>query len=107
MKTFQRINLIGILCISFGVYALLSKGMLMIMFARHQMGAGVTPQQPVWMMVSPTFELLVDMVYLVAGIFFLKKKSFSLMLMYTALILSLLSNFVPVIILGFQQAKIP
>ncbi len=107
MKVFQWTNLIGILCIFFVAQGILLGGIVLIMTGSYSLATGIIPNQPAWMTISHYIRLLVDMVYLVAGIFFLKRKSFSLLLMYTALILSLLSSFIPVIIIGFQQAKIP
>ncbi|MDO8365431.1 MAG: hypothetical protein Q7T20_01455 [Saprospiraceae bacterium] len=111
MKTFQWINLIGILCIIFGAQAIINGVMLFVMtgasnWAITQEQGGTGPQ-PVWLTISVYFGILVSILYLVAGVSFLKKKAFSLRLMYTALILNLLARFVPMLMIGFHTAVFP
>ena len=55
----------------------------------------MSPDRLKWMERLAILGLIVNTVYLFAGIFFLKRKSFSLVLMYSALIISLLYVFIP------------
>lgn len=107
MKVFQWINLIGILCIILGAQAILN-GVMMIAITggTHwsvMLESGGKAYQPGWLAILGYFGILVSLLYLTAGVFFLKKKAFSLRLMYTALILSLLFSTVPMLVLGAQQ----
>jgi hypothetical protein len=109
MKAFQWINLIGILCIILGAQAVINGvTMFMLMGTTHWAAIqenGGPAHQPLWLTIAGYFSILVNLLYLVAGVLFLKKKAFSLHLMYTVLILSLISGIVPMLVIGFQNTN--
>jgi hypothetical protein len=103
MKTSNWIKLIGILCIVFGVIGILNGISALIMPKLLEVAKEKVPE------VSPAFQrwgvtlalisLLANTLYLMAGVFFIMKKSFSLNLMYIALTLSILCKIVPMMFL--------
>ena len=107
MKTSSWIKLIGILCIVFGAQGIIND-IVSILFPEM---IGMTKER--LQEISPDLlrlleklqyiTLLTNIIYLLAGIFFLTKKSFSLKLMYLALILSILSRIV--LMLVFSQSS--
>lgn len=104
MKTSHWIWLIGALCIVIGflwltlnIYDLLVPEMTITPEAnRPEIPANLL----IWKMVLPYTGVLVNIVYLLAGIFFLIKKPFSVKLMYIALTFSILYEIIPLLFLN-------
>ena len=96
MKTSAWIKLIGILCIVFGALGIISH---ISSFFMPQWMMDTWPEVPPvrqkWMVRLEFIGIVVNTIYLLAGIFFLRKKPFSLMLMYFALTISLLYVVIP------------
>lgn len=91
MKTSSWIKLIGILCIVFSALGLIDN---ISSFFMPQWGKDtwpeISPDRLKWMELLAYFGIFVNTIYLMAGVFFLWKKTFSLNLMYTALAISIL-----------------
>lgn len=103
MKTSSGIKLIGILCIVFGtigvvngISSLLIPKLLEV--AKEEV-AEVSPVLQRWGVILAFISLLANTIYLMAGVFFMMKKSFSLNFMYIALTLSILCKIVPMMFL--------
>ncbi|WP_299528888.1 hypothetical protein [uncultured Lutibacter sp.] len=96
MKTSNWVKLIGISCIVFGSLGVIAN-----------ISSLFTPQWIIetWPTISPVhlkwierlvyLGIFVNIIYLMAGIFFLRNKPFSLILIYSALIISLLYVVIP------------
>jgi hypothetical protein len=110
MKTSSWIKLIGILCIVIGAQGIIND-IVFIMFPEmtgivkeelHE----VSPDLIRWVMNLGYIQFIANLIYLMAGIFFLMKKSFSLRLIYLALTLSILCRIVPMLFFS-QYSSIP
>lgn len=104
MKTSTWIKLIGILCIFFGVSGIINNAVPLlfhgIIGAAREKSPEVAPDHLRWVMNLPYITIFANVLYLMAGVFFLMKKPFSLKIMYIALTLSILCRIVPVLILS-------
>jgi hypothetical protein len=110
MKTSSWIRLIGILCIVFGAQGIIND-IASILFPEmtgmvKEKLPDVSPDLFRWVMGLRYITLIANIIYLLAGIFFLMKKSFSLNLMYLALTFSLFCRIVPMLFLS-QYSSIP
>lgn len=104
MKTSSWITLIGVACIVFGALGVLDVLLMDMVGGSPGIGAaGGDSQTPMWLQFTNYFGNAVDVLYLVAGVFFLQKKSYSLRLMYTALILSMILGILPWMVLSWQH----
>lgn len=83
MKISNWIKLIGILCIVFGASGLMDSISFLFL-------SGVIENQDKWVVNHAYLGTFISALYLVAGVFFLMKKPFSLNLMYTVLTISLM-----------------
>lgn len=108
MKTSTWIKLIGILCIIFGasgimndIASLVFPGMTGI--ANEKLPEG-SPDILRWVLNFRYITLFANLIYLIAGIFFLMKKAFSLKLIYLALTLSILCRIIPMLLLSRYSA---
>lgn len=101
MKISRWVNLIGILCIIFGAYRIMS-GFLELLMANM----GETPAA----LIKPIFliyiGIFVNMAYLTAGIFFLMKRAFSLNVMYFALTFKILYGITSLLFIEFPEFPI-
>jgi hypothetical protein len=94
MTTSSWIKLIGILCIFLGAQGILND--IVSILSPEMTGMvkeklpEVSPDLFRWVIKIPYITFLTNIIYLMAGIFFLMKKSFSVKLMYLALTLSIL-----------------
>jgi hypothetical protein len=92
MKTSNWIKLIGIVCIVFGSFGIIS-GLSELLMQRMIETHPELPEPPAELLRSNLLVytgILIRTVLLIAGIFFLMKKTFALNLMYIALIISIL-----------------
>ncbi|MCB9317261.1 MAG: hypothetical protein H6569_14060 [Lewinellaceae bacterium] len=106
MKTSGWITLIGVVCIVFGALGVLDIFLMLMMGGISGIGSTAgNAQTPRWPQYANYFGNFVDVLYLLAGVFFLQKKSFSLRLMYTVLILSVVSGIVPWMVLSWQNGS--
>jgi hypothetical protein len=106
MKTSAWIKLIGILCIIFGASGILTDIVSLLFPEMTGRLPEASPDTLRWLLKLPFISLLANIIYLMAGIFFLKKKTFSLKLMYIALTLSILCRIVPMLFFS-QNSSIP
>jgi hypothetical protein len=110
MKTSYWIKLIGILCIVFGAQAVLND--IVSIFSPEMAGMvkeklpQVSPELLGWVMKLPYVIFIVNVFYIIAGIYFLMKKSFSLKIMYLALTLSIVCRILPMLFFS-QLSSIP
>ncbi len=110
MKTSSWIKLFGILCIIFGASGIINDivSLLfpeMIGMVKEKLPE-VSPDLLRWVLKLPYITLITNIIYLMAGIFFLMKKAFSLKIMYLALTLSILCRIVPLLFFS-QYSSIP
>ncbi len=106
MKTSLQIKFIGILCIVFGTIGLIEGfiGVWYIEFGEIPVDpAKIIPDSNFWKVILVYVGVMVNTLYLMAGIFFLVKKPFSLKLIYFALTISLLYEIVSLEILKSQD----
>lgn len=107
MKTSDWTRLIGILCMVFGANALMNYVVLFFLTGGASMlllmGSEGKVPQPEMLKLVHYFGGVVSLLYPLAGWYFLKRRSFSLKLMYTALILSLLYGLVPMLVLNWYS----
>jgi hypothetical protein len=110
MKTSSWIKLIGILCIVFGAQGIVNDIVPILFPEMIRMGdeilPDVSPDPFRWIMKLQYITVIANIIYLMAGIFFLLKKSFSLKIMYLALTLSLLCRIVPMLFFS-QYSSVP
>ena len=96
MKTSNWIKLIGILCIVFGSLGIMDN--ISSFFTPQWIKdtwPEISPERLKWMELLAYFGFFINTIYLMAGVFFLRKKPFSLILMYGALTISLLYVVIP------------
>jgi len=110
MKTSSWIKLIGILCIVFGAQGIIND-IVSILFPEmigmvKEKLPEVSPDLFRWVMKLRYVTFISNIIYLMAGIFFLMKKSFSLKLMYLTLTLSILCRIVPMLFFS-QYSSVP
>lgn len=95
--------MIGILCIVFGALGVLNGITTLLMPKLLEVAKEKVPEVSLalqrWGLILAFISLLVNTIYLIAGVFFMLKKSFSLTFMYIALTLSILWEIVPMIFL--------
>jgi hypothetical protein len=109
MKTSAWIRLIGILCIVFGILGIVNDILPYLITGLGEVSGEIiqsTPDVSVWLTISKYFGIFVPLFYLLAGIFFLLKKPYSIWLMYFALTLSILNVLVPTIAASLFQSII-
>jgi hypothetical protein len=109
MKVSNWIKLIGILCIVFGILGMLNNiGPLLITELNEKAGeiAENPPDISIWLMISNYIGIFVQSVYLMAGIFFLLKKPYSMWLMYCALTINILFVLIPLLIFKLNHSII-
>jgi hypothetical protein len=102
MKTANRIKVIGIICIVFGSFGIMS-GLLEFLMQRMIETRPEIPEPPVGLLRSNSLVyagILIRTVLLMAGILFLMKKPFALNLMYIALIISVLYGIFSLLLLN-------
>jgi hypothetical protein len=103
MKISTWIKIIAILCIVFGAIGI--GGDIISVFILHSAGmqkdgvSEISPELLKTIFPLPYLSLLSNFIYLITGIFFMLKKSFSLKLMYFALTFSIFCRIVPVLLL--------
>jgi uncharacterized membrane protein len=101
MKTSGLIKLIGILCIIFGISGLTeSIAHINIIEMAESEISEFSPKVQSLVTILGYVGILVYVLYLVAGVFFLIKKTFSLNMIYIALISSILFVFIPLVIIN-------
>ncbi len=96
MKTSNWIKLIGISCIVFGSLGIINN--ISSLFTPQWIidtWPAISPVRLKWIERLAYLGIFVNIIYLMAGIFFLRKKPFSLILMYGALTISLLYVVIP------------
>ena len=101
MKISNWIKLIGILCIVFGAYRIMS-GVLGLLLTQMNVTSPALPE-PVFLLY---LEILVNIAYVIAGIFFLLKKSFSLNLMYFVQILKIVYGIISILSIKLSDLDI-
>jgi len=101
MRTSSRINIIGILCIIFGGLGIISNileiALLELPIDRSPVSS---PEAMGWVISLAYIGLVVDAIYVIAGILFLVKKSYSIKFIYSALVISIVYEIVPLLILS-------
>lgn len=98
MKSSGWIKLIGILCIVFGAYRIMSAILeLLLSTTNETFPEFLRPKFLIYM------EILVNAIYVMAGIFFLMKKSFSLKLMYFALSFKIIFGSASLLFIRFPE----
>lgn len=105
MRTSTWIKLIGILCIVFGVFGIWDSLSLisiveMVPLMTTEETFELSPKAQSLLTGLGYLGILVYTFYLMAGIFFLLKKTFSLNMMYIALLVSVLFKIIPLIIIN-------
>ncbi|MBK8968924.1 MAG: hypothetical protein IPM36_20070 [Lewinellaceae bacterium] len=106
MKTSSWITLIGVVCIVFGVLGVLEAYLMLSMGGISGIGSTAGKSQTsIWIQYVNYFGNFVDVLYLLAGVFFLQKASFSLRLIYTVLILSIVSGIAPWMVVSWQNGS--
>jgi hypothetical protein len=104
MKTSSWIKLIGILCIVFGAQGIINTILPLMLHGMNGIQKKelpeVSPDQLTLVLKLPYIAIFANIIYLIAGIFFLIKKPFSLIIIYTALTLSILCRIVPMLIIS-------
>ena len=110
MKASSWIKLIGILCIVFGAQGIIND-IVSILFPEmigmvKEKLPEVSPDLFRWVMKLRYITFIANIIYLIAGIFFIMKKSFSLKMLYLALTLSLMCRIVPMLFFS-QYSSIP
>ncbi|OFY09489.1 MAG: hypothetical protein A2X05_18950 [Bacteroidetes bacterium GWE2_41_25] len=98
MKTSNWIKLIGIFCIVFGSLGIINN--ISSLFTPQWIidtWPAISPVRLKWIERLAYLGIFVSIIYLMAGIFFLRKKPFSLILMYGALTISLLYVVIPLL----------
>jgi len=98
MKTSNWIKLIGISCIVFGSLGIINN--ISSLFTPQWIidtWPAISPVRLKWIERLAYLGIFVSIIYLMAGIFFLRKKPFSLILMYGALTISLLYVVIPLL----------
>ena len=112
MKTSTWIKIIGIICIVFGALGIIEDMFSLLI----PLSAGISkeglpevlPDMLKWSFRLSFLTLLSNSIYLIAGIFFLIKKPFSLKLIYSALTFSIFCKIVPMLLLRqFSPDSIP
>jgi len=110
MKTSTWIKLIGILCIIFGASGIINDIVSLLFPEMIRMGKEklpeISPDSLSWELKLQYITLLTNIIYLIAGIFFLMKKPYSLKIMYIALTLSILCRIVPMLFFS-QYSSVP
>lgn len=99
MKSSSWIKLIGILCIVFGSLGIIDN--ISSFFTPQWIKdtwPEISPDRLKWMKILAYIGILVNSIYLMAGVFFLRKKPFSLNLMYGAQAISILYVVIPLIV---------
>jgi len=99
MKSSSWIKLIGILCIVFGSLGIIDN--ISSFFTPQWIKdtwPEISPDRLKWMEILAYIGILVNSIYLMAGVFFLRKKPFSLNLMYGAQAISILYVVIPLLV---------
>jgi hypothetical protein len=109
MKTSNWIKLIGILCIVFGISGIFDN-ILPLLISEFNEKAGEMikspPDNSTWFIITTYFGVFVKSFYLLAGIFFLLKKPYSMWLMYSALTINILYVLIPMLIVKLYHSII-
>jgi hypothetical protein len=109
MKTSNWIRFIGILCIVFGLSGIFDI-ILPILISSISGKAGEMIKSPqdnsTWFMITGYLGFFVKSFYLVAGIFFLLKKPYSIWIMYCALTINILYVLIPMLIVKLYHSII-
>lgn len=103
MRTSNWIKLIGILCLVIGSIGLMyhiSVALLPSMEMPEVNGPEIPSNLLIWKIILTLAGILVNTIYLIAGIFFLIKKPYSIKLMYIALSISILYEILPLLFLN-------
>lgn len=110
MKTSAWILLIGIICIVLGARGIINTILPLLLHGMNGMPKKelpeVSPDAIRWVLRLPYITIFANIIYLMAGIFFLMKKSFSLKIMYIALTLSIFCRIVPILFISSIQFSI-
>jgi hypothetical protein len=109
MKTSDWIRLIGILCIVFGILGIFNDILPYLITGLSEESGEIIQSSrdvSVWLTISKYSGIFVPLFYLLAGIFFLLKKPYSIWLMYIALSLSILNVLIPTIAARLFQSMI-
>jgi hypothetical protein len=104
IKTSTWIKTIGIVCIVFGCSRIISNISVITLSIILKMPSTeimpeLSPEILRWQLKLPYIGLFIHAIYILAGILFLVRKSFSLKFMYAALAVSILFNLVPLLFL--------
>ena len=107
MKTSAWVKLIGIICIVLGAKGIINT-ILPLMFhgmigMQKKELPEVSPDLIRWVLMFPYVTIFANIIYIMAGIFFLLKKIFSLKIMYIALTLSILCRIIPMLVISSFQ----
>lgn len=103
MRTSNWIKLIGILCLVIGSIGLMyhiSVALLPSMEMPEVNGPEIPSNLLIWKIILTLAGILVNTIYLIAGIFSLIKKPYSIKLMYIALSISILYEILPLLFLN-------
>jgi hypothetical protein len=104
MKTSAWILLIGIICIILGAQGIINTILPLLLHGMNGMAkkelTEVSSESLRWVLRLPYISIFANIIYLMAGIFFLMKKSFSLKIMYIALTLSIFCRIVPILLIS-------
>jgi hypothetical protein len=110
MKKSAWILLIGIICIILGARGIINTILPLLLHGMNGMPKKelpeVSPDAFRWVLRLPYITIFANIIYLMAGIFFLMKKSFSLKIMYIALTLSIFCRIVPIVFISSIQFSI-
>jgi len=110
MKKSAWILLIGILCIVLGARGIINTILPLLLHGMNGMPKKELPEGSPeairWILRLPYITIFANIIYLMAGIFFLMKKSFSLKIMYIALTLSIICRIVPIVFISSIQFSI-
>ena len=101
MKTSSWIKIIGILCIIFGGSGIISNisEIALPEMSKDKLPA-ISPELMGWVIRLAYIGLVVNAIYIIAGILFLVKKSISLKFIYSALAISIVYKIVPLFFLS-------
>lgn len=110
MKKSAWILLIGIICIILGARGIINTILPLLLHGMNGMPKKelpeVSPDAIRWVLRFPYITIFANIIYLMAGIFFLMKKSLSLKIMYIALTLSIICRIVPIVFISSIQFSI-
>ncbi len=109
MKTSNWIKLIGILCIVFGISGIFNNVLPLLISEFSEVTGEMIespPETSTWLMINNYIGIFVQLFYLLAGVFFLLKKPYSMWLMYSALTINIVYVLIPMFIFKLYHSII-